>query len=114
MCGALRTEPLDRTSVEVVATIARLDFEACISPDVVRIAEAVDEVLAKAGVGEAGIERVLLTGGTSFVPAIRNLFVKRFGAAKLTNTDQFESIASGLALIGQDGQAERWAAGQAA
>ena len=100
--------------VEIEATITRRDFEAWIAPDVARIAATVDEVLAKAGVGEAGIERVFLTGGTSFVPAIRNLFVERFGAAKLTNTDQFESIASGLALIGQDADGARWAVGQAA
>ena len=99
--------------VEITATITRCDFESWIASDVARIAATVDEVLAKSGVGEAGIERVFLTGGTSFVPAIRNLFVARFGAAKLTNTDQFESIASGLALIGQDGEAERWAVGRA-
>ncbi|WP_163362796.1 Hsp70 family protein, partial [Escherichia coli] len=73
------------------------DFEAWIAPDVARIAETVDEVLARAGVADTAIERVFLTGGTSFVPAIRNLFVKRFGEERLTNTDQFESIAYGLA-----------------
>ncbi|MBN8940223.1 MAG: Hsp70 family protein [Rhizobiales bacterium] len=95
--------------VDIQATIARRDFEAWIAPDVARIAETVDEVLARAGVADTAIERVFLTGGTSFVPAIRNLFVKRFGEERLTNTDQFESIAYGLALIGQDPDAERWA-----
>ena len=55
------------------------------------------------------IERVFLTGGTSFVPAIRRLFVDRFGESRLTSADQFESIAYGLALIGQTGEPSRWA-----
>ena len=44
---------------------------------------------------------VFLTGGTSFVPAVQNLFAERFGSDRLMSADQFESIAYGLALIGQ-------------
>jgi hypothetical chaperone protein len=53
---------------------------------------------------------VFLTGGTSFVPAIRRLFVERFGEERLTSADQFESIAYGLALIGHDADPAQWAA----
>ena len=67
------------------------------------------QALSKAGVKPGEIERVFLTGGTSFVPAIRNLFVDRFGETRLTSADQFESIAYGLALIGQTEAPERWA-----
>jgi len=74
-----------------------------------RIAGTLDQALAKAGVGPDGIERVFLTGGTSFVPAIRNLFVERFGETRLTSTDQFESIAYGLALMGRSEAPEQWA-----
>jgi len=70
----------------------------------------VDEALARAGVTEGAIDRVFLTGGTSFVPAIRRLFTDRFDEARLTNADQFESIAYGLALIGREPDADRWAA----
>jgi hypothetical chaperone protein len=52
---------------------------------------------------------VFLTGGTSFVPAVQRLFVERFGSAKLTSADQFESIALGLALIGRTENPEQWA-----
>ena len=44
--------------------------------------DTVDAALAKAGVKPGEIERVFLTGGTSFVPAIRNLFVDRFGETR--------------------------------
>ncbi|WP_262272723.1 Hsp70 family protein [Microvirga yunnanensis] len=96
-------------SVDVEAKITRADFESWIAEDVERIAGTVDEALSTAGVRPEEIERVFLTGGTSFVPAIRRLFVDRFGETRLTSADQFESIAYGLALIGQTDRPERWA-----
>ena len=95
--------------VDIQARITRRDFEGWIAEDVGRIAGTVDQALSRAGVGADEIERVFLTGGTSFVPAIRNLFVDRFGETRLTSADQFESIAYGLALIGQTEAPERWA-----
>jgi hypothetical chaperone protein len=95
--------------VDIQARITRADFESWIAEDVDRIAGTVDEALSKAGVKPGEIERVFLTGGTSFVPAIRRLFVDRFGETRLTSADQFESIAYGLALIGQTEAPERWA-----
>ena len=65
--------------------------------------DTVDEALTKAGVKPGEIERVFLTGGTSFVPAIRHLFVERFGESRLTSADQFESIAYGLGADRPDG-----------
>jgi len=100
--------------VDIQARITRSDFENWIAEDVARIAETVDQALARAGVGAGDIERVFLTGGTSFVPAIRRLFVERFGEGRLTSADQFESIAYGLALIGQTEDPGRWAVGTVA
>ena len=95
--------------VDIQARITRRDFEGWIAEDVGRIAGTLDQALSKAGVGADAIERVFLTGGTSFVPAIRNLFVERFGETRLTSTDQFESIAYGLALMGRTEAPEQWA-----
>jgi hypothetical chaperone protein len=89
--------------------ISRSAFERWIAPDVTRIAATVDDALAQAQVTPDEIDRVFLTGGTSFVPAIRRLFVDRFGEERLTSADQFESIAYGLALIGLTPDPDRWA-----
>lgn len=94
----------------IAARITRADFETWIAPDVARIAAILDEALAGAGVRPEAVDRIFLTGGTSFVPAVRRLFVERFGEGKLMAADQFESIAYGLALIGQSEAPERWAA----
>jgi len=88
--------------------IRRVEFEAWIRPDVERIAETVDEALANAGMTAAGIDKVFLTGGSSFIPAIQRIFVDRFGADRIASGDQFESIAYGLALIGQSDNLDDW------
>jgi hypothetical chaperone protein len=82
--------------------ITRADFESWIAPDVAKLAATVDQVLARSGVKEQKIDRVFLTGGTSFVPAVRRIFEQRFGAAKISAGGEFVSVAEGLALIGQD------------
>ncbi|GLS21242.1 molecular chaperone DnaK [Labrys miyagiensis] len=95
--------------IAIEGKLRRESFERWIAPGVAKIAATLDEALNRAHVEGTAIDRVFLTGGTSFVPAIRRLFVERFGEERLVSTDQFESIAYGLALIGQDVQKERWA-----
>lgn len=95
--------------LDIAATITRADFESWIAEDLARIAGAVDQVLLRAGLQANAVEKVFLTGGTSFVPAVQRLFAERFGAEKLTAADQFESIAQGLALIGLAEDRDQWA-----
>lgn len=110
LSGADETEfHFHSEGVDIKGQISRRDFESWIAPDVARIADTIDESLKKANVRPDAIERVFLTGGTSFVPAIRRLFLDRFGEDRLTSADQFESIAYGLALIGQSEDPEHWA-----
>jgi hypothetical chaperone protein len=94
--------------VDIRADVTRRQFESWIAEEVGRIAETIDRALASAQIRADEIERVFLTGGTSFVPAIRRLFLDRFGEDRLTSADQFESIAYGLALIGQSDDPSRW------
>ncbi|MCB8822569.1 Hsp70 family protein [Microvirga rosea] len=95
--------------VDIRANITRRQFEGWIKDDVKQIAQTIDKALTSAQVRADEIDRVFLTGGTSFVPAIRKLFLDRFGESRLTSADQFESIAYGLALIGQSEDPGRWA-----
>ncbi len=82
--------------------ITRAEFEGWIAPDLARMGAVVDAALAQAGLGEADIDRVFLTGGTSLVPAVRRLFGDRFGAPRVSGGGEFVSVAEGLALIGRD------------
>jgi hypothetical chaperone protein len=96
-------------NVDIRSTITRSDFESWISEDLARIAATVDQVLSTSKITAREVEKVFLTGGTSFVPAVQRLFAERFGKEKLTSADQFESIAYGLALIGQSEDPDQWA-----
>jgi hypothetical chaperone protein len=90
--------------------IAREDFEDWIKDDIARIAEAVDTLLATEGVSVDAVDSVFLTGGSSFIPAVRRLFADRFGAQRLADGENFQSVAYGLALIGLDDDLEPWLA----
>jgi hypothetical chaperone protein len=41
---------------------------------------------------------VFLTGGSSFVPAVRRIFESRFGAERIRTGNEFTSVARGLAV----------------
>ena len=92
-------------------TIRRADFEGWIAPDLARIETALAETLDRAKLGGEAMDRVFLTGGTSFVPAVREIFERRFGAEKIESGDELLSIASGLALIGERADAAAWTTG---
>lgn len=91
------------------ATIVRQDFERWIAPDLLKMDKALTETLAKAGLEEPDIDRVFMTGGTSFVPAVRRHFSDRFGAERISGGDELTSVANGLALIGAREDAANWA-----
>ncbi len=91
-------------------TVRRADFEAWIADDLARIEEALDEVLRTTDTPPAQIDKVFLTGGSSFVPAVRGIFTRRFDAGRIESGGELLSIAHGLALIGESGDVERWAA----
>lgn len=82
--------------------IARAEFEGWIAPELAKLDACIQAVLDQAGMPASGIDRVFLTGGTSFVPAVRSLFERRFGAESLSAGGEFVSVAEGLALIGRD------------
>ncbi|MGK6322886.1 Hsp70 family protein [Sphingomonas sp. DT-51] len=88
--------------------VTRAEFETWIADDVARIAATLDRALALAGVGEAAIDRVFLTGGTSLVPAVRALFEARFGVDRIATGGELTSIAHGLALIAAQDDAAAW------
>lgn len=78
--------------------VSRIEFEDMIKGDLAAITKCVDTTLSKAGVDAKDIDVVLLTGGSSFIPAVRRLFVKRFGDNRVVQLDAFTSVAHGLAL----------------
>lgn len=98
------------SGVDISGRLNRTSFEKWIAPDLERIGATADAALAKAGLAAKDIDRVFLTGGTSFVPAVRRLFEQRFPADRIDTGEQLLSIAKGLALIAGSDEMEAWAA----
>ena len=55
-------------------------------------------MLEDSGIKPSEVERVFLTGGSSFVPAVRGNFEQRFGRKRIVGGSEFTSVAKGLAL----------------
>ena len=88
--------------------VARADFEGWIGRELRAIEGAVDEAMASAALKPGQIDRVFLTGGSSFVPAVRRLFVERFGEDRIDSGAELESIAAGLSLMGAERDLSQW------
>jgi len=84
-------------TLDLRTSVTRTDFERWIAPELNQVAETVDNLLTTSGADASSIDRVFLTGGTSFVPAVRSLFETRFPGRILTG-NEFTSVAQGLAL----------------
>lgn len=95
-------------SVRLEKPVARAEFEAWIAPELAAIERALEESLARAGLAPGDIDRVFLTGGSSFVPAVRRLFAQRFGPGKIEGGAELVSIASGLAYMGLETDLDAW------
>jgi len=91
--------------VTIAEMVTRAEFERWIEPELHAIARSVDGLVASTGVRPGEIDHVFLTGGSAFVPAVRRIFVERFGSSKITGGDELTSVATGLALRA----AEHWA-----
>lgn len=101
MADTARIE-FDHPPIKLSCTVSRADFEQWIAQDVAAIEVACGAALAQARMSEGEISLVFMTGGTSFVPAIRRRFEARFGADKIVAGDEFVSVGSGLALLARE------------
>jgi hypothetical chaperone protein len=86
------------STIELRIPISRTLFESWIVEDLATIEHSVDALLKSTGVEPHEVDRVFLTGGTSFVPAVRRIFTTRFGHQRIRGGDEFTSVAQGLAF----------------
>jgi hypothetical chaperone protein len=85
-------------TMEIGARVHRAEFEEWIAEDVATLERCIDSLLHTSGVHARDIDVVFLTGGSSFVPAVRRIFDTRFGAQRVRTGNEFTSVARGLAL----------------
>lgn len=90
---------LSNGPIEIDTLAQRSAFQRWIAPELRAIETCVDDLLRDSGVAATVVDKVFLTGGSSFVPAVRRIFEKRFGADKIETGSEFTSVAQGLARM---------------
>jgi hypothetical chaperone protein len=84
--------------VDLKAAVERASFEEWIAEELEEIARCVDSLLRSSNVLPKDVDMVFLTGGSSFVPAVKRIFETRFGKERIRGGNEFTSVARGLAL----------------
>jgi hypothetical chaperone protein len=85
-------------SIDLRIPVTRREFESWIENDLHAIEDSIDKLLTNSGIHPRAVDRVFLTGGSSFVPAVRRIFETRFGGDRIRSGNEFTSVAHGLAL----------------
>jgi hypothetical chaperone protein len=78
--------------------VARPTFETWLHPSLQAIEACIDRLLAQCQVAPTAVDCIFLTGGSSFVPAIRHLFARKFAEVRLRSGGELTSVVRGLAL----------------
>ena len=86
--------------IKIERTVKRADFESWIKPELTKVTNCLDDLMNDAG--KVTVDRVFLTGGSSFLPAVRRLFERRFGADQISGGNELTSVATGLALAARN------------
>ncbi len=82
-------------------TLRRSAFEAMIRPELDLVRQAITRALDEANVSPGDVGRVLLTGGSAYIPAFREDLAATFGADRLEQRDAFTAVVYGLGVRAQ-------------
>lgn len=86
--------------ISINEAITQEAYAGIISRDVQRIEIYLDKFLAEHQVDAKQIDTVFLTGGTSLVNSIQQLFKRKFPNSTINSGDNFISVSKGLAYSG--------------
>ena len=82
-------------------TVQRSAFESMIRPELDLIAGTIGHALGEAGIEVGAVDRVLLTGGSAYIPAFRDDLARTFGVERLEQRDAFTAVVHGLGVRAQ-------------
>jgi len=85
-------------AIDIARVVLRGDFEKWIAPEIGAITACVERLLARCNIDGREVDAIFMTGGSSFVPAIRSIFENKFPHAAIRAGQEFTSVAEGLAL----------------
>ena len=86
--------------IEIDEQISLPQYNTIIQKDINKISVYLDEFMAKNEIKPEEIDSLFLTGGSSLVSGVQNLFKTKFPHISVTSGDNFTSVAKGLAYSG--------------
>lgn len=89
-----------KMDINIIENLTLDDYSDIIAKDITKISMYLDEFLASNSLDPMQIDSLFLTGGTSMVKSVQNLFKSRFPHLKINSGDNFKSVAKGLAYSG--------------
>ena len=89
-----------RMGIEIDEQVSKMQYEEIIQKDLNKISRYLDEFLLSNNILLTEIDSLFLTGGTSMVSAVKDLFNNKFPNKPIHSADNFISVAKGLAYSG--------------
>lgn len=86
--------------IDIDQEVTLEQYNKIIQKDLRKISLYLEEFLTKNKINPAEIDSLFLTGGTSMVSAVKDLFNSRFPGVPVNSGDNFISVAKGLAYSG--------------
>lgn len=95
-----RLEDEDGNCVDIEVTLTRKKFENMIRPLVQRTLDLIDELLEKTAFPIDAIDNILLVGGSSCIPLVRQMLCDKYGKDKILSSEKpMLAIAEGAAIL---------------
>jgi hypothetical chaperone protein len=92
---------LSYPALDLRIPLRRHAFEAMIRPELDLVKDSISAALKEAGIEAKDVDRVLLTGGSAYIPAFRADLAGMFGADRLEQRDAFTAVVHGLGVRAQ-------------
>lgn len=98
----MQTSPFvySKMDIRIKEEIAIDKYNNIIEKDLRKIKDYLEEFLLKNDIQPENIDSLFITGGTSMVAAVQQLFKSRFPNVPVNSADNFTSVAKGLAYSG--------------
>ena len=87
-----------KSKINIKEFLSRVEFAKMITIHLNEIEKCLHELLFRAQIRRSDVDKIFLTGGTSCVPAIQDLFISAFEKEKIELGDALSSVVAGLAL----------------
>lgn len=99
----------DEPPVAIEQEVTRVTFETWIDRYLRQIDDCIDGLLTQCQISSGDVDSIFMTGGTSFVPAVRQVFEQKFSPDRLRSGGELTSVATGLALCALE-RSDHWGA----